>query len=515
MLPRVLTLSHVQHIARHTLAEIEVFGFGSLCVMVEGRCALSSYVTGQSPNTAGVCSPPAHVRWTETAAGVEARLGEVLIDRYAPDEPRGYPTLCKGRFTVDGERDYAIEEPTSLNTLAILPQLARCRRRGDQDRGPPAQPDLRRRGHARLARCDRPCRLVVALHGAAGLGRAAVALGRGPAADAGRLRAQLAMTETTVPTAAARRFGLSVGPLQYWWSRQATWAFYADVAESAADTVVLGEVVCSRRNEIKTEDWLALAADLATHGKTVVLATQALVAGEAELRTLRRLCEQAGFAVEAGDASALAVLAPLQPGTGRRLPFVIGPHVNVYNRPALQELAPLGASRWVPPLELALDAVACVNPPHDPVVGPAGAVVTEVFAFGRMPLAFSARCFTARHHRLKKDACDFRCRDDADGLLLAAGDGQPFLVLNGIQTQSAALHCLIGERDAMAAAGVARVRLSPCSGGFMRVLALFDAVLNAGAPVTDACAELDTLGLPGALVNGYAHRRPGMQAVAL
>jgi len=323
------------------------------------------------------------------------------------------------------------------------------------------------------------------------------------------------MTETTVPTTAARRFGLSVGPLQYWWSRQATWAFYADVAESAADTVVLGEVVCSRRNEIKTEDWLALAADLATHGKTVVLATQALVAGEAELRTLRRLCEQDGFAVEAGDASALAVLAPLQPGTGRRLPFVIGPHVNVYNRPALQELAPLGASRWVPPLELALDAVACVNPPHDPVVGPAGAVVTEVFAFGRMPLAFSARCFTARHHRLKKDACDFRCRDDADGLLLAAGDGQPFLVLNGIQTQSAALHCLIGERDAMAAAGVARVRLSPCSGGFMRVLALFDAVLNAGAPVTDACAELDTLGLPGALVNGYAHRRPGMQAVAL
>jgi collagenase-like PrtC family protease len=123
VLPRVLTLSHVQHITRHTQAEIEVFGFGSLCVMVEGRCALSSYVTGQSPNTAGVCSPPAHVRWVETAGGVEARLGEVLIDRYAPDEARGYPTLCKGRFTVDGERDYAIEEPTSLNTLAILPQL--------------------------------------------------------------------------------------------------------------------------------------------------------------------------------------------------------------------------------------------------------------------------------------------------------------------------------------------------------------------------------------------------------
>jgi len=123
VLPRVLTLQQVQHLAKNTSAEIEVFGFGSLCVMVEGRCALSSYVTGQSPNTAGVCSPPSAVRWHETPVGVEARLNGVLIDRYAPDEPRGYPTLCKGRFEVEGVRDYAIEEPTSLNTVAILPQL--------------------------------------------------------------------------------------------------------------------------------------------------------------------------------------------------------------------------------------------------------------------------------------------------------------------------------------------------------------------------------------------------------
>jgi len=123
VLPRVLTLAQVQHVIRHTTAEVEVFGFGSLCVMVEGRCALSSYVTGQSPNTVGVCSPPSAVRWEETPAGVQARLNDVLIDVYAPDEPRGYPTLCKGRFIVDGQRDYAIEEPTSLNTLAMLPQL--------------------------------------------------------------------------------------------------------------------------------------------------------------------------------------------------------------------------------------------------------------------------------------------------------------------------------------------------------------------------------------------------------
>ncbi len=123
VLPRVLTLSQVAHVVRLSMVDIEVFGFGSLCVMVEGRCALSSYVTGQSPNTAGVCSPPSAVRWQDTRAGVEARLNGVLIDCYAPDEPRGYPTLCKGRFDVEGRRGYAIEEPTSLNTLAILPEL--------------------------------------------------------------------------------------------------------------------------------------------------------------------------------------------------------------------------------------------------------------------------------------------------------------------------------------------------------------------------------------------------------
>ena len=123
VLPRVLTLQQVGNVIRHTDVDIEVFGFGSLCVMVEGRCALSSYATGQSPNNAGVCSPPSAVRWHDGADGVQARLNGVLIDCYASDEPRGYPTLCKGRFDVEGEREYALEEPTSLNTLAALPGL--------------------------------------------------------------------------------------------------------------------------------------------------------------------------------------------------------------------------------------------------------------------------------------------------------------------------------------------------------------------------------------------------------
>jgi O2-independent ubiquinone biosynthesis protein UbiU len=123
VLPRVLTLQQVGQVIKHSLVDIEVFGFGSLCVMVEGRCALSSYATGQSPNNAGVCSPPGAVRWENGVQGVESRLNGVLIDQYAPSEPRGYPTLCKGRFLVEGERGYALEAPTSLNTVAILPEL--------------------------------------------------------------------------------------------------------------------------------------------------------------------------------------------------------------------------------------------------------------------------------------------------------------------------------------------------------------------------------------------------------
>jgi collagenase-like PrtC family protease len=131
VLPRVLSLSQVEQVIDKTQVEIEVFGFGSLCVMAEGRCSLSSYVTGESPNTRGVCSPPGAVRWQETPAGRESRLNGVLIDRFAPGENAGYPTLCKGRFEVGSEESYyAIEEPTSLNTLELLPQLVAMGVRG-------------------------------------------------------------------------------------------------------------------------------------------------------------------------------------------------------------------------------------------------------------------------------------------------------------------------------------------------------------------------------------------------
>lgn len=125
VLPRVLSVQQVRQLAKTSPVKLEVFAFGSLCIMSEGRCYLSSYMTGESPNTAGACSPAKYVRWQETEQGLESRLNNVLIDRYQSDENAGYPTLCKGRFEVDDNVYHALEEPTSLNTLELIPELVK------------------------------------------------------------------------------------------------------------------------------------------------------------------------------------------------------------------------------------------------------------------------------------------------------------------------------------------------------------------------------------------------------
>ena len=125
VLPRVLSIQQVESVIKNTPVEIELFGFGGLCVMVEGRCILSSYATGESPNTEGVCSPAKAVRWQQTPKGLESRLNGILLDRYGANENAGYPTLCKGRFEVEDETYYALEEPTSLNTLELIPDMLR------------------------------------------------------------------------------------------------------------------------------------------------------------------------------------------------------------------------------------------------------------------------------------------------------------------------------------------------------------------------------------------------------
>lgn len=312
----------------------------------------------------------------------------------------------------------------------------------------------------------------------------------------------------------SQRFGITVGPVQYWWSRDRLLAFYEAVAGSVADCVVLGDVVCSRRNDVKLADWMALGRELRAAGKQVVLATRTLVMTEAELRAVRALAEQEEFAVEAGDASAVQLLAQ---AAGRRpgaLPFVLGPHINVYSRDALVEWGGMGAARWVAAVELGLDAIAGINPAADRVRGAGADIATEVWAFGRLPLAFSARCFTARHHRLSKDVCAFRCRDDADGLLVRSAEAQEFLCLNGTQVQSAGMHALIAPPQELRAAGVDRLRLSPCSRGFVEVLNAFDACYHHGRAADETLAEIRALELPGLLVDGYAHGQAGMRLVA-
>jgi collagenase-like PrtC family protease len=298
---------------------------------------------------------------------------------------------------------------------------------------------------------------------------------------------------------------LTVGPVLYHWGRQRLLQFYAELAASPAHAVVLGEVVCARRRELRLDDWLALGRELAQAGKQVVLAAQALVETEADLRLIERMGEQGLHAVEAGDASALQLLAG-------RVPLVLGPHINVYSRAALREHADLGVLRWVAPVELPLQAVQRINPPDEPVRTPTGQPLpTEVWAFGRLPLAFSARCFTARHHGLPKDGCAYRCLADPDGLLVRSTERTPFLVINGTQTQSAAVQCLLADGPALRAAGVRHLRLSPCGQGFAQVLQDFHAVFGQGADAAGRSAAWAAAGVPGPLANGYARGLPGMQ----
>lgn len=242
---------------------------------------------------------------------------------------------------------------------------------------------------------------------------------------------------------------IAVGPIQYYWPRRELLDFYADVAESAADIIYLGETVCSKRRALRADDWITLAHQLRECGKEVILSTLTLIEAESELSTTKHLINNGEFIVECNDMSAVYF------AINKKLPFMSGPAVNIYNANTLAFLISRGLKRWIPCVELSrqsikniLDALPDKN------------IETEVFAYGFLPLAYSARCFTARQYQLPKDDCQLMCLQHPKGIVLSTQEHHELFRINGIQTQSFETCNLLPLYDDMVDLGVHSLRLN-------------------------------------------------------
>lgn len=291
---------------------------------------------------------------------------------------------------------------------------------------------------------------------------------------------------------------LTLGPVLFNWKPEHLRDFYFRMADEAdVDSVCVGEVVCSKRSPFFAPHIPEVVARLAAAGKEVVLSSLALIMTERELREARELAGTEDFLVEANDISVASMLAPKK--------FAVGPLVNVYNEGTLAYLESIGASRVCLPAELPEGVIA--------TLAKTAKAELEVQAFGRLPLAISARCYHARSRNLAKDGCQYVCAEDADGMDVDTLDDEPFLAVNGTQTMSYHYLSLINELATLRAAGIGRFRLWPQAVDMVAVAALFRRAIAGTVSPAEAAAELERLCPRAEFANGYIHGREGHRYV--
>lgn len=289
----------------------------------------------------------------------------------------------------------------------------------------------------------------------------------------------------------------SLGPVLYYWSKETLEEFYQQAANSRADVVYLGEAVCSKRRATKVGDWLAMAKALADSGKQVVISTLALVQASSELNELKRYVDNGEFLLEASDLGVVNLCAE------RKLPFVAGHALNCYNAVTLRLLLKQGMVRWCMPVELSRDWLVNLLDQCD-TLGIRQQFEVEVLSYGHLPLAYSARCFTARSENRPKDECETCCIKYPTGRSMRSQEDQQVFVLNGIQTMSGYVYNLGNELTSMQGL-VDVVRLSPMGSETFTMLEAFKANETGSAPLPLA-SNSDC--------NGYWRRLPGLMLEA-
>ena len=291
------------------------------------------------------------------------------------------------------------------------------------------------------------------------------------------------------------RLSLTLGPVLYNWPKDRFVDFYNRIADEApVDRVCVGEAVCSKRKPFIDEVILDVVDRLERGGKEVVYSTLALPTMKREIRDIGDVI-QAGYMIEANDIATVHLL------NGR--PHIIGPYINIYNEETLALHLKLGATTVCLPPELPLESIRALA---------AGNNAVEVFAFGRPPLALSARCYAARQANMAKDSCQFICEAHSDGMDVSTMDGVPFLAVNGIQTQGYVVTAAVNHVTALREAGVVSLRLSPQTCDMVRVISVFRDLADGNMTPREASEALAVLHLPGPLSDGFLRGLPGCTA---